>query len=133
MRQWEGPMYAVLGHYGGTTGVRNKRGFVAICTEPYISDAVTGADWFKAREEAKCEWHDATKLLAAAYTSYDRAFGKNAVAAAEADALGEAIRLLRQLTHGLPELLESIGYTDEEGLISEATDFLARVPEGGGV
>lgn len=33
---------------------------------------------------------------------------------------------LEALTHGLPELLESIGYQDEENLIGEALEVLSR-------
>ena len=51
----------------------------------------------------------------------------NARLIAAAPAMLEA---LQGLTHGLPELLESIGYTDEEGLIDEALAVIAQATGG---
>ncbi len=100
--------------------------------------------------------HDA-RLLAAAYTSYDRAFGPAAVEAAEADLLVKMVEVLKG--HESPQLwrLEWLATLIDEidaGTIEEAANvdpsafsemmanvremrdqlraILARVPEGGG-
>lgn len=44
------------------------------------------------------ELNDNARLLAAAYTSYDKHFGPGAVEAAEADLLGEALQIIRDMT-----------------------------------
>lgn len=38
----------------------------------------------------------------------------------------DLLEALKRLTHGLPDLLESIGYQDEERLIEEALAVIAR-------
>ena len=47
--------------------------------------------------------------------------------AAEASVVAQA-GALRDLTHGLPDLLEKIGYSDEEGLIDKALAALSATP-----
>lgn len=42
----------------------------------------------------------------------------------DVDALAKATR---DMTYGLPDLLESIGYTDEEGMVDKALAALAKV------
>ena len=50
--------------------------------------------------------------------------------AAKIAAAPAMLEALQGLTHGLPELLESIGYTDEEGLIDEALAVIALAAGG---
>ena len=105
MRHSEGPMYVVLGDRpNDTTGVRNKRGFVAFCPFPHFVHSVD--DWQEKRAEAQREWHETARQLAAAFTSYQNAFGPGAVAAAEADLLKEALEACEA---GLAELLQWYG------------------------
>ena len=68
-----------------------------------------------------CEFYDGTEAMPPEEVE------ANARLIAAAPAMLEA---LQGLTHGLPELLESIGYTDEEGLIDEALAVIAQATGG---
>lgn len=86
------------------------------------------------------------RLIAAACTSYDRAFGPAAVEAAEADLLEEALELLERLAKRLEGAREEIAFLREEAgrektefdeaaddvderHLKEARAILSRIPE----
>jgi len=66
---------------------------------------------------------EADELLATVPISASGDSGKLAHAMAAAP---EMLDALKGLTHGLPELLKSIGYTDEENLIGKALAVIAK-------
>ena len=43
-----------------------------------------------------------------------------------ADVVDELIKATQDMTYGLPDLLESIGYADEEGMVDKTVAALAR-------
>ncbi|API60549.1 hypothetical protein BSL82_15700 [Tardibacter chloracetimidivorans] len=85
-------------HTPGPLGVTDEgdisspKGRIAICNTLMVADC------------PQEEWEGNARLLAAAYTSYDKHFGPNAIAAAEADLLGEALEAVREAWEMLPPI-----------------------------
>ena len=66
-------------------------------------------------------------LLAAAWNSYTKHFGTRAVEAAEADALGEAVELLRACRGELSTLCVHFGIVTHTTMVPKLTAFLTKV------
>jgi hypothetical protein len=103
-------------HTGGplvTTKIDCESGWVDIlATDGRHDDLPVGSTRHGAAEAN-------ARLLVAAFNSYDKHFGPNAIAAAEADLLGEALELLRQHRDYIADTLNGVDLREYGKLVAD--------------
>jgi hypothetical protein len=112
-------------HTKGPLAVEDGTHLIWSITEdgyPIVPIAMCDTDWrmWAGDKNLSPETHDDNaRLIAAAYTSYDRHCGERAVGAAEADLLGQALE-------ALDKAVKRQGFSNEELITARAILALAK-------